>query len=125
MVSRNVLISTIHPLMPSATSHRFIGVFSRAGDLPELVWQVLRSNARDANVILPPALKILAAEKSPGFNQNNVWITYTSPNPPFPIEFILSCTEGYMGSYPIFIMTTLPFDQLTDTYIQPCVQMLA
>jgi len=104
---------------------RSISTFSRASDLPEPVWQALRSNPRNANVILPSALKILAAEKSTGFHQNNVWIIYTSQNPPFPIEFILSCTEGYMGSYPIFIMTTLPYDQLTDAYIQPCVQMLA
>ena len=30
-----------------------------------------------------------------------------------------------MGSYPIFIVTTIPFDQLIDSYIKPCVQMLA
>jgi hypothetical protein len=111
--------------MPSLPSGHSTTTFSRASDLPEPVWQALRSNARNANIILPAALKILAAEQSPGFNQTNVWITCTSQKPPFPIEFIVSCTEGYMGAYPLFIMTTLPFDQLTDDYIQPCIKMLA
>jgi len=30
-----------------------------------------------------------------------------------------------MGSYPVFIMSTLPFDRLTEDYIRPCIEMLA
>jgi hypothetical protein len=30
-----------------------------------------------------------------------------------------------MGPYPVFIMSTLPFDQLTNDYIRPCIEVLA
>jgi hypothetical protein len=110
--------------MPSLLSH-FTSTYTRASDLPESVLKVLRSNARNANVILPPALKIMAAEQSSNFNQKNIWITCASQNPPCPIEFVLSCAEGYMGSYPLFILTTLPVNQLTDEHIRSCVQMMA
>jgi hypothetical protein len=111
--------------MPSVRSRLSIHTYSKASDLPEWVLNVLRDNARNANVILPPALKIRAQEQSPDFHQDNVWITCASQDPPYPIEFVLACAEGHMGSYPLFIMTTLATSRLTDEYIQPSIQMMA
>ena len=109
--------------VPSSTVGPFITTYKTARSIPEDVWQTLRSNARNANVILPQALKVLAAEQTPGFRQDNVWVICTGSDG--TIRFILSCTEGYMGSYPIFIMTTLPFDRLGDEQCQSGMHMLA
>lgn len=112
--------------MPSLLTG-FTSTYSRAGDLLKVAGQELRSNARNANVVLPSLLKISDEERhntSPGLGQN-VWITYTSEKAPYHIQFIIACTQGYMGSYPIFIFTTLAYALLTERNIRPCLEMLA
>ncbi|KAF8058776.1 hypothetical protein FPV67DRAFT_517669 [Lyophyllum atratum] len=109
--------------MPSMPSNLFTNTYRSAGELPKAVWDALHASPRNANVILPQALKALSQERNP-VSRNappSVWITCSSLS---GIEFILGVTEGDMGSYPIFIFTTLPFDTLTDDYIRPCINML-
>ncbi|RDB25406.1 hypothetical protein Hypma_007459 [Hypsizygus marmoreus] len=108
--------------MPSLPSDLFTNIYRRAKDLPPKVWDTLKSNARNANVILPQALKAYTAEAdNPGYRRENVWITCSSRS---NILFILAITEGYTGAYPVFIMTTLPFHRLTDSSIRPCINVL-
>jgi hypothetical protein len=111
--------------MPSLPSGYSTSTFFKASNLPDGIWQVLKSNARNANTILPQAITTAASERSPGFQQENLWITCESQQAPFNIEFILACTEGPMGPYPVFVVPTRPYDQLTKSYIQPCVKILA
>ena len=97
-------------------------IYHRAGALPRSVVDVLRSNARNANIILPTLEKALAQERAGQPPQGEqFWITcsYNSD-----VKFVLAITDGYMGPYPAFIFTTIPFHELTDPYIRPFVATL-
>lgn len=41
------------------------------------------------------------------------------------IELVLSCTENFLDSYPVFIFSTRPHSELTPQYIHPLVHSLA
>jgi len=86
-----------------------------ASKLPEAVWTVFRSHAAAANTILPHALKVLQAEEQSQPAGSQLWLVYFSPH----IEFIISCTEGPLGTYPIFIFTPIPFNKLAGTDLDP------
>ena len=103
--------------MPSI-SHK---VYYRASDLPRSAVDALRSNARKANVILPTLDKSLARELAGQPQGGQVWITcgYNSD-----VKFVLAITQGYMGPYPAFIFTTIPFHELTDQHIRPLIYTL-
>jgi hypothetical protein len=107
-----------------ATSGQFVETFTSASAISDNVWEALKAKPRDSNIILPHALKSLAEEKSgelPASNQ--VWIACSSHNPR-TVDLVLSCTEGPMGSYPIFIFSTRPFANLTKEYLLPRVAAL-
>lgn len=108
--------------VPSHLSQPVISIFSRASDFPEEVWGALESNGNDANVILPQAYKALAVETSGQLVGNYLWIACSSNG---IVDFVLSCTPGEMGEYPVFICATLPFDRLTDAYLHPRIELLA
>ncbi|KAG6849398.1 hypothetical protein H0H93_008755 [Arthromyces matolae] len=108
------------PYLPSDIS---VEIFSNPKQLPRDAWELLEAHPRRANVVLPQALG--AGE---GFIHHNngdssqLWMvcrTYSE------IEFILSATDGPMGTYPIFIFTPLPYAQLMDDeHIRPCIRSL-
>lgn len=68
----------------------------------------LRAHATNANVILPTLEKALRQRPS----KPHCWITYAPARSAEPFEFILSVTEGPMGSYPVFIMSTWSSSEL-------------
>lgn len=105
--------------MPTVIAGQFTKTFHCASSLTEQTWDALKSNPRNTNVILPIALKCLAREQAGDFAQNHVWITCSSHNPQPTVELILSCTDGEMGAYPIFIVTTCRPEQLTDDFLLP------
>lgn len=85
-------------------------------DLPELVWETFRAYPCDANVMYPHAEKLRERERL-GEPSSGRWITCTTSEPfaASTLEFVLSCTEGPLGSYPVFIFTTIPRkDQSSD-----------
>ena len=106
----------------SSLSNLSYNIYDRASNLPPSVVDVLRLNARKANVILPTLEKALARGHAGQPQGGQVWITcsYSSD-----VKFVLAITQGYMGPYPAFIFTTIPFDKLTDQYIRPFISMLA
>jgi hypothetical protein len=66
------------------------------------------------------ALKALARERAgEAPSQDELWIVCYSNSPQPTIDFVLSCTNGPLGKYPIFIFTPHPYSQLTDEFIQP------
>lgn len=79
-----------------------------ASSLPEAAWIILHSHAAAANTILPHAAKVLQAEEQSQPVGSQLWLVCFSPH----IEFILSCTEGPLGTYPVFIFTPIPFNEL-------------
>ncbi|KAG1776812.1 hypothetical protein EV702DRAFT_946791, partial [Suillus placidus] len=68
-----------------------------------------------ANVILPHAEKVSSHQEFlPGSEQ--LWLVYSEPTTS-NIRFILSCTEGPLGKYPLFIVPITPF-KLTPELLQ-------
>ncbi|KAI9569288.1 hypothetical protein HD554DRAFT_2020701 [Boletus coccyginus] len=88
--------------MRSTPSARQARVYHHASDLPAEVWHALLQNEAAANVILPFAKK---ASKFPrGGDNEQLWIAlYGGTN---NVEFVLSCTKGPLGNYPIFIVSS-------------------
>ncbi|CCA68023.1 hypothetical protein PIIN_01890 [Serendipita indica DSM 11827] len=65
---------------------------------------------RKLNVILPLALKLAklpASHIKPGQFWLTAWSTSSSSRP--ALEFILSCTEHHMGTYPLFLVYLRPY----------------
>ena len=92
--------------MPSGSSQ--VGVSRRASDVPLVVVQALENVSLEANVILPIFYKCLELDKVGQSPPGHLWIAiYSRPD---RVALVLSCTDGYMGAYPIFIVNTNPFD---------------
>ncbi|KAG1761117.1 hypothetical protein EDD22DRAFT_780257 [Suillus occidentalis] len=90
--------------------------FNRA-NISEDVWDALRDrdNVARANVILPHAEKVSShQELLPGSEQ--LWLVYSEPATS-DIRYILSCTEGPLGKYPLFIVPIAPIE-LTPELLQ-------
>lgn len=101
-------------------------MFAKASDIPSEVWDTLEAHAVNANIILPALLASLAAEKEGVVIPNQRWLVfYEQDNPAQTVEFVLSCTNGCMGAYPIFIFTTHKYSSLNSTYLIPRLQFLA
>ncbi|KIK97549.1 hypothetical protein PAXRUDRAFT_136090 [Paxillus rubicundulus Ve08.2h10] len=82
--------------------------FTSASDLPNSVWDAFRQNESAANIILPFAEK---ARNSPS-DEQNLWIVLYDDSG--SVEFVLSCTKGLLGDYPIFIFTPKSSAQLEN-----------
>ena len=92
--------------MPSVSSS--VDVFHRASDLPMAVLQALENVATSANIMLPTFYKCLDSEKAGQSPPGHLWVVIYSR--PGKVALVLSCTDGYMGAYPIFIINTNPID---------------
>jgi len=75
-------------------------VFRHASDLLPKVEHALLQNEAAANVILPFAKKALNFPR----DDKQLWIALYDEAE--SIEFVLSCTEGPLGKYPIFIVAS-------------------
>ncbi|KAG0701477.1 hypothetical protein DFH29DRAFT_1000222 [Suillus ampliporus] len=94
--------------MPANLAVHLVREYLSASSLPQAVWTTLHSHAAVANTILPHAEKVLKAEKQSQSVGSQLWLVCFRSH----IEFILSCTEGPFGAYPIFIFTPIPFNEL-------------
>lgn len=116
-------ISQYKPARASALGI-YLSTYTSARSLPDIVWSALQENERAANVILPHALASLRRDPAPG----ELWITcstaISNDAEPF-LEFVLSCAEWQMGTYPVFIISTLPTSALTPAFLAPRVAMMA
>ena len=76
--------------------------YKHASDIPDDVLRMLSDNEAAANVILPFAKKALNSPR--GGDNEQLWIAlYDDTN---NVEFVLSCTNGPLGNYPIFIVAS-------------------
>ena len=92
--------------MPSASS--LVEVAFRASDLSVVARKALESVPVDASVILPTFNKCLELDKVRQSPLDHLWIAIYSRLG--TVTLVLSCTDGYMGAYPIFIVNTIPID---------------
>lgn len=110
--------------MPSALTSPQITVYHSAADLPDSIWEMFHAHARSANIVFPYAKKARRAVSSR--TEGNLWIVCASPQPGSrtSIDFVLSCTEGPLGPYPIFIFTPIPTSQLRPEFFTPRIHRL-
>ena len=104
--------------MPSASSQ--VEVAFRASDFSFVSRKALESVPVHASVILPTFNKCLELDKIGQSPPGHLWIAIYSR--PGTVALVLSCTDGYMGAYPIFIVNTNPID---DIDFASCIQLSA
>ncbi|TFY81996.1 hypothetical protein EWM64_g2024 [Hericium alpestre] len=110
--------------MPSLISNHSIHVYRRASTLPFHVWVALLRDEHKFNIILPHALQTLSAESSDNVHLWMTCSTFDSVRPEPTLDFVLSCTQGAFGSYPLFIVPIAPFEDLTADYLRPRLEQL-
>ncbi|KAF8960944.1 hypothetical protein BDZ97DRAFT_2035254 [Flammula alnicola] len=95
---------------------------TRASQFPSFAKDVLEADPVKSNVILPTLNKCIAKERNGQTPNDHLWIVvYTSRE----VLFIASCTDGYMGKYPIFLFTPIPYSRLRRDTIVPALCLLA
>ena len=102
--------------MPSVSSQ--VEVASRASDLSVVARKALESSPVDSNVILPTFYKCLELDKIGQSPLDHLWIAIYSRVG--TVALVLSCTDGYMGAYPIFIVNPNPID---DNDLTSCIHL--
>ncbi|CAA7260428.1 unnamed protein product [Cyclocybe aegerita] len=120
------------PVMPSSqppVPREFVQTFHQATKVPGFVWDSLNANQVNANHVLPVLLKCMALERSGRMSQGHLWIvnyTLAHPHAKPQVRFVLACTDGNIGKYPIFIFTPIPYAYLQyDTGIHNSMALLA
>ena len=113
-----LLIVYPHHTMPSTSSP--VEVAFKASDLSAVVRKALENVPVDSSVILPTFYKCLELDKAGRSPRDHLWIAIFSR--PGTVALVLSCTDGYMGAYPVFIVNTNPID---DNEFASCIHLSA
>ncbi|KDQ63203.1 hypothetical protein JAAARDRAFT_120503 [Jaapia argillacea MUCL 33604] len=110
--------------MPISTATTFeIVCYTSPSSFPSSLWEAMEANQLNSNIILPHAQKCLKAEKRGEDIGNQTWIVCSTRS---SIDFVLACTEGGLGTYPIFIFATSPVDELYNpSFVNPRIKDLA
>ena len=93
--------------MPPSSSP--VEVAFKASDLSVVVRRALESVPVETSVILPAFYKCLELDKVGQSPRDHLWIAIYSRQG--TVALVLSCTDGYVGAYPIFIVNTSPIDE--------------
>ena len=105
--------------MPSVSSPT-VEVAFRASDLSVVARKALESAPVDSSVILSTLYKCLELDKVGQSPLDHLWIAIYSRLG--TVALVLSCTDGYMGAYPVFIVNTNPID---DNDFTSCINQSA
>ncbi len=112
--------------MPIATTHPFTTTYSRATDIPVHIWDSLKSNEWYTNTVLPHLIQRRAEEEEQHTARHGeFWITCCTPGSPSSVDLVLSCTDGPVKKYPIFIASTHPHARLTRDFLDERIYILA
>ncbi|KAI5119772.1 hypothetical protein M0805_009243 [Coniferiporia weirii] len=94
-------------------------------DIPGVVIETLRNDER-SNILLSTLEKYRATGKAT--QADEFWIVcdtkYLGPNRSVKIDFVLSCTFGVIGKYPVFIYGTRVAGELSPEYLEPRVRKM-
>ncbi|PCH33885.1 hypothetical protein WOLCODRAFT_147958 [Wolfiporia cocos MD-104 SS10] len=109
--------------MPSPQPAFLVHAYHNANALPSEVWKAFDAHPRRSNIMFPLAKKLRQIEQS-GYHHDgcNVWIVCTTVQAGgvlSEVDFVLSCTEGPIGAYPIFIFTPISSSRLNSQYYTP------
>lgn len=99
--------------------------FDLSTGIPKAVWTALLANAARANLILPHAEKVFGRQKfTPKIKSTEqLWLVYSKPGTS-EIQFILSCTEGSLAKYPLFILPIVPIATLAPKLLKSAMEAL-
>ncbi|KAG2062270.1 hypothetical protein BDR06DRAFT_1001358 [Suillus hirtellus] len=99
--------------------------FDLSTGISEAGWNALHSNAARANLVLPHAEKVFGRQKfTPKIDATEqLWLAYSQPGTS-DISLMLSCTEGPLGKYPLFIIPTIPIADFTPELIESSMEAL-
>ncbi|KAG1828080.1 hypothetical protein EV424DRAFT_1536850 [Suillus variegatus] len=99
--------------------------FDLSTGISEAGWNALHSNAARANLVLPHAEKVFGRQKfTPKIDATEqLWLAYSQPGTS-EISLMLSCTEGPLGKYPLFIIPTIPIADFTPELIESSTEAL-
>jgi hypothetical protein len=109
----------LHHTMPTVAPS-LVEVAFRASDFSVVAWKALESVPVDASVILPTFNKCLELDRAGQSPLHHLWIAIYSRSG--TVALVLSCTEGYMGAYPVFIVNTSP---INDNDLASCMHLAA
>lgn len=107
--------------MPAIVSNLRQHTYRRASDMPRDVNEALHKDPR-ANILYAGIEKATCKERAGTSSQHEeLWIvSYTDrPGSDSTLDFVLSCTYGVIGNYPIFIYSTKNVQDLTDDFLEP------
>ncbi|KAI0721390.1 hypothetical protein C8T65DRAFT_601521 [Cerioporus squamosus] len=98
-----------------------VSVMHSARNIPTAVWGAFRENAQASNVMYAHADN---TSKSPTpYGTADFWVVVWDLTKPSEssaaVLFVLSCTTGPLGPYPIFIFTPLPSVLLVGAFVRP------
>lgn len=114
--------------MPSVERRFSLNTYTTALDIPSHVWDTFSSHSRASNIMYPYAIHC-RNEGQEGRAAHAIWIVCTtaslSTQAGPSVDFVLSCTDGYLGQYPVFIFTPLPHPVLHSHYARRRLQALA
>ncbi|TFK36975.1 hypothetical protein BDQ12DRAFT_724793 [Crucibulum laeve] len=80
-------------------------------------------NARNSNIMYPHLLKVAKMERQGApTDSSQFWIVCCSATKPDNVDFVLSCTDGPLGTYPIFIFS--PRCDMNSDFITPRIKLL-
>lgn len=90
----------------------------------------LLQHQRKLNVILPHAEKLAAHQRAghslaPGQFWISAWSPPTATNPLPTLDFVLSCTEHHLGTYPLFLVFLRPLPSVSPTQLSIQMNQLA
>jgi hypothetical protein len=114
--------------MPVTTNKFIVQTYHSALSLPPSVWDFFASSQRHTNVIYPMAKNLIQQERNGvSLSPDTFWMTCStasSSNTDPTLDFVLSCTTGPQGTYPIFICTTVLFEELRADDVHPRIEEL-
>lgn len=110
--------------MPARTTDNIVvTTYRRASDIPAGIISYLKGDPR-SNILLPTLQKARSNEaKGYRLQEDEFWIITHTVLPTQNgtqncIDFVLSCTFGVIGKYPIFIYGTRSIQQLSEGYLE-------
>ncbi|KAI0830569.1 hypothetical protein BC628DRAFT_880411 [Trametes gibbosa] len=102
-------------------------VLTHPSQFPPHVWDALRGEPRSSNIVRAHATKAVGqngASRAARIHSSDTWVICCTPDPNPMLQFIVSCIDGPLGPYPVFIYTPLPSDRLVAGFIQPRIRLI-
>ncbi|KAL0951567.1 hypothetical protein HGRIS_008249 [Hohenbuehelia grisea] len=103
-----------YPPLPKASTSWTVTVCTSARDLSSDVWEAFKTHPQQSNIMYFRALQLQGNAKKSEPGQFWIVCSSSSANNGQIIDFVLACTDGPIGQYPICIFSPHPYETLKD-----------